>query len=379
MIKITKTLDAQPDSACICSLLPRLDQAAAVAEQILFFDIETTGFSPKGTVCYLIGAVYCRKNTWQYTQWFARTPSAEPDMLHAFFEFTKAFRYLVHFNGNNFDLPYLDGRCRQLGIPNPLSGLASIDLYQQARAAGKLLNLDNYKQKTLEAFFGVIRKDLCSGKELIQCYRQYVSGILLHENTEALKERLLLHNHEDICALPFLTPVLGYAGLCNGNGPVGNCPVQVKDTKDDAGVPVQDALFTAELPSRLPVAVSYKKGPYDLTASDNMLCLRVRMHTGELKYFYPNYRDYYYLPAEDRAIHKSVAFYVDKHFRTQAKAANCYSKKSGLFLPQPTPAAHPYFKTAYNDAQTYFEADADFLSDEGRRRAYLQAVLRDLL
>ena len=40
-----------------------------------------------------------------------------------------------------------------------------------------------------------------------------------------------------------------------------------------------------------------------------------------LKYFYDNYKDYFYLPKEDTAIHKSVATYVDKDFRQKAKTA----------------------------------------------------------
>ena len=34
------------------------------------------------------------------------------------------------------------------------------------------------------------------------------------------------------------------------------------------------------------------------------------------------------------AIHKSVASYVDASHREKAKAANCYGKKTGMFLAQ---------------------------------------------
>ena len=99
------------------------------------------------------------------------------------------------------------------------------------------------------------------------------------------------------------------------------------------------------------------------------------MYMGELKYFYPNYKDYYYLPAEDCAIHKSVGTYVDKNFRTQAKAANCYSKKYGTFLPQTGLWESPSFKIDYHDALTYFEADDNFFADHPRQCTYAMNVI----
>ena len=43
-------------------------------EDIVFFDIETTGFSPRSTALYLIGIVYYKNNTWNITQWFSENP-----------------------------------------------------------------------------------------------------------------------------------------------------------------------------------------------------------------------------------------------------------------------------------------------------------------
>lgn len=44
-------------------------------------------------------------------------------------------------------------------------------------------------------------------------------------------------------------------------------------------------------------------------------------------------KDYYYLPKEDRAIHRSIACYVDKAYRQKATAATCYIRQEGIFLP----------------------------------------------
>ncbi|MBQ3791429.1 MAG: hypothetical protein II800_10885 [Lachnospiraceae bacterium] len=61
--------------------------------------------------------------------------------------------------------------------------------------------------------------------------------------------------------------------------------------------------------------------------------LRAPILTEELKFFYPNPQDYYYLPMEDEAIHKSVSSFVERSHRVQATVTTCYTKKSGMFLP----------------------------------------------
>ena len=54
-------------------------------EDLLFFDIETTGFSGDASRVYLIGAVFWENGGWQLIQWFADTPASEPELLNAFF------------------------------------------------------------------------------------------------------------------------------------------------------------------------------------------------------------------------------------------------------------------------------------------------------
>lgn len=58
-----------------------------------------------------------------------------------------------------------------------------------------------------------------------------------------------------------------------------------------------------------------------------------------LKYFYPDYQNYYYLPEEDMAIHKSIADSVDPSYRKKATKNTCYTKKAGIFLPQGSPVS----------------------------------------
>ena len=64
--------------------------------------------------------------------------------------------------------------------------------------------------------------------------------------------------------------------------------------------------------------------------------------------FYPNLQTKrFYLPEEDMAIHKSIASFVDKDYREQATAANCYTRKFSLYLPQWEVLVEPFFKREY--------------------------------
>ena len=108
------------------------------------------------------------------------------------------------------------------------------------------------------------------------------------------------------------------------------------------------------------------------------MLLRIPLYEGELKYFYPDYKNYSYLPAEDNAIHKSVAVYVDKSQRMPATAATCYTRKAGSFLPCFTSMDEvglPRFRADYKDKQLWIMVDDLLNADADTRNAYVKSVL----
>ncbi len=86
-------------------------------KDLLFFDIETTGFSGDTSQLYLIGCTYHDGFGWKLIQWFADSRESERELLTAFFTFMERFKILVHFNGDGFDIPYLLKCCRRLDLP----------------------------------------------------------------------------------------------------------------------------------------------------------------------------------------------------------------------------------------------------------------------
>ncbi len=322
-------------------------------DEVLYFDIETTGFSPAGTLLYLIGCIYKKEDGYYITQWFLDDEAHEKELLTAFFNFLSGYKALVHYNGNGFDIPYIIKKCSILGIPCDFSGIQSVDIYKSILPLKLLFKLENLKQKSIEQFMGIVREDKYSGGELISIYNNY-----LHTRDKALLSLLLCHNHDDVLGMAGIVSMLNYSCIINRNYVFDS--IELRDCASPAGAPRKEVIISLILDASVPVRVSYGNEHYYFTVFGTTARICVTAHTDELKYFYPNYRDYYYLPEEDRSIHKSVAFYVDKNYRTRAKAANCYSKKTGVFLPQYDEVVSPYFKIDYYDKITYFEYTPDF-------------------
>ena len=78
-------------------------------------------------------------------------------------------------------------------------------------------------------------------------------------------------------------------------------------------------LFSLELEYQLPKRLTIGLNDIIITGFQKEATINAPIYTEELKFFFDNYRDYYYLPAEDMAVHKSVASYVDKNYREPAK------------------------------------------------------------
>lgn len=363
MKEFTRTVDTLNFTIPMCSY---------DASEILYFDIETTGFAPASTTLYLIGCACFRDGKYRVTQWFADTRDSETEIIRAFLDFASSFKALVHYNGSGFDIPYIIKKCRILDIPCDFSGIQSIDIYKRIQPFKMLLKLENIKQKSIEKFMGINREDKYTGGELIKIYNDYLSS-----RSDELLELLLTHNREDVLGVSGIAPVMSYECVTDKRYSIESMELRVSQSANDSVR--KEVVLTLRLGESVPLRVSYGNDYFYITIFENKARICVRAHTDELKYFYPNYKDYYYLPEEDRSIHKSVAFYVDKNYRTQAKAANCYSKKTGVFLPQYEEIVSPYFKIDYYDKITFFEYTEDFYGNPGLIADYTEHIICTLL
>lgn len=361
----------------------------------LFFDIETTGFSRTTCFCYLIGAAYKNNDSDTITiiQWLAESDTDEPALLSEFAKLTASFSSLTHFNGDSFDIPFLQKRTAIHNIELHLDNLRSIDLYKHAKGLKSLLRLESYNQKSVEHFLGIHREDKYSGGELIKVYKDYVKNVhtpIEHNEAERL---LLLHNFDDICGLLKVSGILSYNNIINKRFTYKDMMYTICQSQDmlhSADSNWHNAATTAtnnsattnnsnnnninnnhayitlsfSLPEEVPVSVLLKDDEYVLRAEKDVLKLRLPVLTDTLKFFYADYRNYYYLPYEDTAMHKSVAAYVDAECKVKATKETCYTKKYAAFIMLPAYSGDmPVFKRDYNEQNVYLMLDS---SAEGK-------------
>jgi uncharacterized protein YprB with RNaseH-like and TPR domain len=360
--------------------------------KIAFFDIETTGFVAETTYLYLIGCIYINDDKLHMIQWFSEGIKEESLLIESFFNFIKKYDLLIHYNGSGFDIPYLTKKCALLQLDYSFKDIQSLDLYRRISPIKKIFKLNNYKQKTIEAFLKVNRKDTYSGGELIEVYQSYLgkrhienlrksrdnksdkkennnkndnkaTNVKISEADKLLND-LLLHNEDDINGLVQICPILYYCHIFEK-------PFQIIQARVDD----KKLIIRLEFDFNLPIRVSFGNDFIYINAYENSALISIHIYDGELKFFYDNYRDYYYLPDEDRAIHKSLAIYVDKDYRVKAKPSTSYTKKEGLFAPQYNPIISPSFKKEHNDKITFVEIHTDFLLQEQNITDYIHHIL----
>lgn len=357
----------------------------------LFFDIETTGFSPSSSVVFLIGALRFSEGSWILTQFLSENPQEEKTILDAFLSLASGYDTLVHFNGSTFDLPYIAKKAAQHHTVHTLEKFGTLDLYQSFRSLGKRLGLSRMNQRAIESFLGWEREDKLTGKDMASLYPKFAAC-----GEPRIRDLLLLHNHDDMIGMTKLLQLGAYTKLFHGDILRINsaccvppsCGISTESHRAQQNTP-QACLsieFTLKNPLPAPLCIdmfdTQTNGsldfPFILSAKKDCAVLSIPFVCGILCYFFPDWKNYYYLPLEDQAIHKSVAGYVDSAYRTPAKASNCYIKKESVFLPQPNGLFTPSFRHSFSEKNTYFEFTDSFLSDNEKLFSYLQAVLRHI-
>ena len=354
IIQKQQLTDCAPDISMISS-----------KEKLLFFDIETTGFSPKTSTLYLVGAVFWEDSSWSVIQWMAESNSEEKEVLNAFFTFCQDYSMLVHFNGEGFDIPYLLQKAEQYELKAPISSMKSLDIYRSIRPFGKMLHLTHMNQKSLEAFLGIHREDRYTGGELIAVYHSYEKA----PSDEALA-LLLLHNLDDLRGMLSLTSLLAFPALfCEHQFTLQNA--SWADAPDGQPDLILELLLEHPLPVPLSVALDF-----GYLRVENKICrLLIHAREGELKYFLPDHRNYYYIPSQDCVLHKSIASCLPASKRVRAKAQQCFQCRYGLFLPQKTALFSPAYQEEYKSALFWVECTQQFMNSPEQLFLYIKSLI----
>ena len=341
-------------------------------DKIVFLDIETTGLSPANSKLYMIGLAYFENNSWFIEQWMAQRTTEERELLIKLSELLPRFTHVIHFNGNRFDSPYLAEKAKEHFVDLSFDIYQGIDIYKRITPLKNLLVLPDCRQKTIEQFLGINRIDKYTGGELIQVYKTYVAA-----PSDSMLELLIQHNFDDMKGMLDITPMLSYSEICDAKAMVTR--VEMQKTRSVTGEECYELVMTLKLPFPLPKRLFAHFDRNFITAEGSKATLKVPVFEKELKFFYSNYKDYYYIPSLDAAYHKTVAAHVDNSLRTQATPAKCYTRKESMFLKQYDIVVEPFFKKDYKDKETYFEITDEIKVNRKLFSLYSNHILRTIV
>ena len=338
-------------------------------EDTLLYDIETTGLNPKSSQLYLLGILLFHKENIELIQYFAESVLDEEEILEQFFQLCKTKRVLISFNGEGFDNRFVESMAKSYGKLSLHLNLKQLDLFKLIRKRKKFYGLESCSLKSCERFLGIYREDRCSGGELISVYREY-----LQDKDSEKKNMLLLHNREVIQNLPALFSFLAYENIFQGNVHFQraellvrdeiikkNCSNQTESTLEIEHSELEETknchtsdkiCLKFSLPSSVPVPLTLTPKNFLLEIKETSLCLTVPLYQGELCYFFKDYKDYEFIPSEDRVVHKSLAAMYPKKMREKAKASTAYQKMKTSFLPI-FQEKEKVFKKTYQDKQCF--------------------------
>lgn len=327
-------------------------------DNLCFFDIETTGLSPAISSLYLIGAAVWDNDGFQIVQWFADDYVSEKELLLAFASFSASCTAFVHYNGASFDIPYLEKKYARYHLPSPFQGKTSIDLYRSLPKNKSFFSVPNRQLTSMEKLLHFHRTDTFTGKECIQLYTEFMHKKYFRDPAaKERKKQLARHNLEDIQGTVLCAQLLSYVyGVFS---PL--CVEQILPEKETSPWLLKGQLAHGYFPVNSQSAWTLAENEICCRYEQNTLSVEISPFYGMLYHYFKDYKDYFYLPREDTAIHKSVGAYVDRQYRRPATASTCYIKKQGSFfaLPKNFPSENiPLFRETHKSRQLYIEASS---------------------
>lgn len=271
--------------------------------------IETTGLHADISAIFSIGIGYWEGEQFLTRQWLQETGLEEKELLLSFFEALSGFTTIITYYGNRFALPFLEAKIAQYQLEISLSDYHSVDLYETLYPIRKQVGLSSCKLASAAKYFNAARKKEISGRKRIAMFQKYRST-----KDEALEQQLMAYQQDSLLQLESLCQLLAYDDLKNG-----------KLTKCFVSFEKEQAIFSFVLPVPLILPLQYEKNSINIIISEkNGKVLIPLSKEDQIQHFIPNYKDYYYLIEEDRAIHKSLASYIGKDYKKKATADTCY-------------------------------------------------------
>lgn len=172
--------------------------------KICAYDIETTGLFPRNDMIMLTGLLTVKDGHASARQFFAESLNDEKAVLEATLNALKDCDVILTYNGRSFDTPFTVQRAAKHGIHADMP--YDLDLFTIVSGYSEIKKFTgSLSQKSIERFMGSSssRDDRIDGRESIRLYEQYLAN-----PSYALEKTIMLHNHDDICQLYRILPVI---------------------------------------------------------------------------------------------------------------------------------------------------------------------------
>jgi len=172
-----------------------------------FLDTETAG--PMGSVdtyAFLIGVGRITSDGFRVRQFFLRDKTEEASALAAISTYLGQFEVMITYNGRTFDQPLLEARFQSVGLTQPFSQVAHLDLLFGARRLWNL-RFESCRLVDLEnQILGVEREGDLPGELIPYVYCEYL-------RTSEVEHLIPIfhHNQTDILTLACFTAIVPLA------------------------------------------------------------------------------------------------------------------------------------------------------------------------
>ena len=190
------------------------------------FDIETLGLYPKYNPMVLAGVMGVDADgECSLRQLFAESASPDEErlLLEALEDALSQFDCILTYNGRYFDIPYVRERAAKLGLCDYHIRPFNIDLLLFLRHYSGLRDaIGSLKQKNVERYMGLApsREDEISGGDSVLLYKEF-EKCPDGDKKVALREKILLHNHDDLLQLYKILPVILQTDIHGGMNKLG--------------------------------------------------------------------------------------------------------------------------------------------------------------
>lgn len=343
-------------------------------EQILIYDIDTTSFEAANGCIFLIGVMFYQNDELHFLQLFSESIDEEALIIGKFFDIAENYNVLLSYKGESFDIPFIGKRLyalKQNELYKRFTMLRSrsYDIAGEIMSVKASLSFSSTKLDYLRKKCGQQVPERISGENISKFYVEHIAAAKLKKLLETTGNAA---NHDmigDYHPKP-VTDELAHIKPDSGDRFLSDILYRNRENIESVIYLLRLSRLFSMRKGRFNVNISNECDDIDIEnsltnnndtvffayfADDFELTVPISVVSVSLRQYYPNYKDYYYFPAEDMAVHKSIAEFAASGSKKKATAKTAYRNVSGRFIPVPG----AYARAESNKDASFYKAEFD--------------------